>query len=170
MISLSCKTRVYLDEEKFTYNEIEIPLDISSIEEVEKELGTEYETYNWNNYGIEHIYKRKGISFTYKQEDSIRKMIHWINVETTKNIINIADRVEINKRTTVADVLEQFESDSWDYDSTYNGLIIENSYFDIIVKLKKKDIQILRKEPLLEEPEALYQLFKEHRIKGIEIY
>ena len=76
MISLSCKTHVYLDEEKFTCDEIEIPLDVTSIEEVEKELGTKYETFHWNTYGTEHIYKRKGISFTYKQEDSIRKMIH----------------------------------------------------------------------------------------------
>lgn len=170
VISLSCKSRVYIEEKKLIFNKVEIPLNTTPISEIEEQLGTNYETFNWNTFSTEYIYKRKGISFTCKQEDSIRRMVNWINVETSKNTINLEDRVTINKLTTVDEVVEQFENSSWDYDSTYSGLIIEYPYFDIIVRLTQKDKELLGKETSFEDQEKFYQLFKEHKIKGIEVF
>lgn len=168
--TIGCKSRVYVEEHKVTFNEIGVPLDATSIEEVEEKFGMKYEKFNWNTYSTEHIYRKKGISFTYKQEDSIRKSVNWINVETAKNLIDIEGKITINKRTTVEEFIEQFENSSWDYDSTYSGLVIVYESFDIIVKLNKKDIEKLNKEPLSDDYEATYELFKKHKIKGVEIY
>ena len=70
----------------------------------------------------------------------------------------------------MSDIVEEFGSSTWDYDSTYSGLIIEYEYFDIIIALTKSDTQFLNKKSLSEDWHKLYKLFKAHHIQGIEVY
>ena len=149
--------------------DIEIPLYDTSIREIETRFGTSYRKINWNEFSTEYFYEKKGISFSHKQEDSLR-MIYWFNAETNKNVINIENRIQINQQTKVNEVVEEFGIRTWDYDSTYNGLIIEYEYFDIIIDLTKEDIRWLNKESTSENWGDLYELFKNHHIKGIEVY
>ncbi|GAK78105.1 hypothetical protein JCM19296_3719 [Nonlabens ulvanivorans] len=112
-----------------------MPLYETSFEKIENHFGSGYQVVNRFDYSIEHTYIEKGISFSYKRTDSINKMIYWINLKTKGNSINIEDKLKINEKTIVSDIIEIFGSGQWDYDSTYNGLIIEYDYFDFVVKL-----------------------------------
>ncbi len=170
IIIYGCKSIVYVEEESVIYKGIEIPLYETSIGEIEEHFGKGYKKINWSDFSTEHSYKKLGISFSHRQDDSL-KMVYWINAETSKNRINIEDRLKINGKSKVRDVVESLGNGSWDYDSTYNGLIIEYEYYDIIVDLTEQDILWLNKKmSSVNMEQSLYYKFKDHSLKGIEIY
>lgn len=175
LISFSCKNQmqkedVYIQEDKVIYKGFEIPLYEISITEIEKHFGSDYEKIDWSGFAIEHLYKEKGISFSYRQKDSSDMMIYWVNIETKENTINMENRIQINSKTSVKEVVEVFGENEWDYDNTYNGLIIQYDYFDLILELTEDDIQMLDKEFIDDNWIKYYNLFKNHRIKGIEVF
>ncbi|MEO0473058.1 MAG: hypothetical protein AAF206_25815 [Bacteroidota bacterium] len=164
-----CNTVMYVQEEKVLYKDVEILLYETSIKDIEEQFGKRYEKIDWDEFSTEYNYKSKGISFSHKQKDSL-KMVYWVNVETNKNTINIENRIKIDKQSTVSDAVDKLGNGTWDYDSTYNGLIIEYEYYDLIIALSERDIQTLNKESTFEDWEKLYNQFKGNHIKGIEVY
>ena len=170
LTSFLCDAQVTITEEKVVYQEFEIPLYETSLKKIEKHFGIEYQVINWNDYSTENLYEAKGISFSYKQSDSINKMIYWINVKTKGNLINVKDKLKVNEKTVVSEIVDVFGNGEWEYDSTYNGLIIEYEYFDFVVKLTDENVQILSNNSGDDNWEKYYDIFKNNLIEEIEIY
>lgn len=170
LTSFLCDAQVTISEEKVTYKEFEIPLYETSFKKIENHFGSEYRTINSYDYSIENAYEEKGISFSYKRTDSINKMIYWINVKTKVNLINIENKLEINEKTVVSEIIEIFGNGQWDFDSTYNGLIIEYEYFDFVIKLTDDNIQMLENNSGDENWSKYYDIFKNNFIEEIEVY
>jgi len=168
ILFFSCKTNLNIQEDEILYKDAKITVGKTPISEIEKQFGTNYSKRNWNNYSWEYIYKKNGISFTYKQKDSLRT-IYWFNANTKKNKINIENRLTISSKSKVKDFIEVFDDSHWYYNSNYNDLIVFYEYYGIIVKLKDKDIRMLQKDSLFDNSDKNYERFKNNKIKGIDI-
>lgn len=169
LTSFLCDAQVTISEDKVTYKECEILLYETSFRKIEKHFGSEYHIINDYDFSTGHAYKEKGISFTYRRTDSINKMIYWINVKTKGNLINIENKLKINEKTVVGEIIEVFGNGQWDYDSTYNGLIIKYEYFDFVIKLTDDNIQMLENNSGDENWSEYYDIFKNNFIEEIEV-
>ena len=164
LVFSSCKTLVYVDYPVVKIDEFNLTIVETNFEEVEKYFGKDYTIKNWDGFSNECIYNRLGVSFSYQINDSL-KDVKWVNIELKKNTIKFEDSILINHRMTLKEFTDFYGYGNFDYDISYNGLIMEYNDFDLIIKLSANDKNYLKDSELIE-----FDRFKNRRIKGIEIY
>ena len=91
-------------------------------------------------------------------------------MQTKVNLINVENKLNINDKTVVCEIIDIFGNGQWDYVSTYNGLIIEYEYYDFVIKLTDDNIQMLEKNSGDENWSKYYDIFKNNLIEEIEVY
>lgn len=166
---VSCKSLVYIEEDRINYETQDIKLHSTQNSQILKYYGNDFETIKWEEFSFEHHYNKKGVSFSYNQQDSL-KIIKWFNARTSKNKINIENKLILDSKSKIKDIVKIFGEGGWDYDKKYTGLTLEYEYFDIIVKLSKKDINNLSRKEFVDDWDKNFSSFKNHKITEIEVY
>jgi hypothetical protein len=168
-IIISCKPNVIIHEYTISCKKQKIILGKISLDETIKMFGQNFTRTNINDYSYEYLYDKSGFAFSHQQQDSL-KLIKWFNAKTNKNRISLEDKYILNSRSTVKDIVDVFGTGTWDYDSTYNGLIIEYDYFDFVIKLDSKDKEKLSDKLFIDDWSTNYSRFKNYRISKVEVY
>lgn len=161
---------IFVDKGSFTYNGIELPFETTSMKNIKDSFGEADDTIQWNNYSLEHIYRKEGLSFTCQTADSIDKRVYWIYASTKNNWIVLENKFSIYRHSKLSDVVNNLKSRSWNFDTIYNELFIEYEYYDLKVEITKEDMIILTEMMRKDEKGLDLELFGNRRIEGIEIF
>ena len=164
----SDKPTVYVYEDKIIYQDDTVYLYESQFHHVNSILGKKVDIIEWNDFSYEHKSNKRGISMSYRQNDSL-EIIRWFNAELKKVSVVINGDVQLSRRPSVEEIFRYFGEGQWSYDDSYNDLCIEYDYFDFIIELKTSDKKFIDNFNEHDWDEN-YQLFKNNRILEIEVY
>lgn len=166
---INCTAQVIVKEYSVKHKGNQFTIGETTLDQVINVYGQEHTTKIWSGYSIEYFYADEGISFSHKLNDSTKTVL-WISVNIDKNTIRLDDKITLDSTSTVRDLIESLGRTTYEYDATYNGLAIDYETFEVIVRIRELDTQFLSSENFEDNWQLFSSHFKNHKIKGVEIY